>query len=222
MNIDFLRRAGCPTLELFFAGWGMDSRPFAWAADSPHTAHCDFAVCYDYTDMTLDAEALRPYSEVRVRAWSLGVYAASLVLPGLQCAVSRAMAINGTLTPVDDSLGIPVEIYDATLESLCAESVDRFNRRMCGAHRAVFEARRSPHSLARSVDSLLAELLHIKECAAHKGKAQFTGWNMAILSKKDRIFPIANMRKAWSAIPVLELDEPHYMPDIPFVDVELP
>jgi len=27
MNIDFLRRAGCPTLELFFAGWGMDSRP---------------------------------------------------------------------------------------------------------------------------------------------------------------------------------------------------
>ena len=67
MNIDFLRLASCPTLELFFAGWGMDSRPFAWAADSPHTAHCDFAVCYDYSDMTLDAEALRPYSEVRVR-----------------------------------------------------------------------------------------------------------------------------------------------------------
>ena len=226
MNIDFLRRAGCPTLELFFAGWGMDSRPFAWAADSPHTAHCDFAVCYNYTDMTLDAEALRPYSEVRVRAWSLGVYAASLVLPGLQCAVSRAMAINGTLTPVDDSLGIPVAVYDATLQNLSAESVERFNRRMCGAHRAVFEARRysrnSSSRSARSVDSLLAELLHIKECAAHKGKAQFTGWNMAILSKKDRIFPIANMRKAWSAIPVLELDEPHYLPDIPFVSVELP
>lgn len=222
MNIDFLRRAGCPTLELFFAGWGMDSRPFAWAADSPHTAHCDFAVCYDYTDMTLDADALRPYSGVRVRAWSLGVYAASLVLPGLQCAVSRAIAINGTLTPVDDSLGIPMTVYDATLENLSAESVERFNRRMCGAHRAVFEARRSPHSLARGVDSLLAELKHIKECAAYKDRAQFTDWDMAILSKKDRIFPIANMRKAWSAIPVLELDEPHYLPDIPFVSVELP
>jgi len=222
MNIDFLRRAGCPTLELFFAGWGMDSRPFAWAADSPHTAHCDFAVCYDYSDMTLDAEALRSYSEVRVRAWSLGVYAASLVLPGLHCAVSSALAINGTLTPVDDTLGIPVAVYDATLENLSAESVDRFNRRMCGAHRAVFEARRSPHSLARSVDSLLAELRHIRECSARPGRVQFTGWNMAILSKRDRIFPIANMRKAWSAIPVLELDEPHYMPDIPFVSVELP
>ena len=218
MNIDFLRRAGCPTLELFFAGWGMDSRPFAWAADSPHTAHCDFAVCYDYTDMTLDAEALRPYSEVRVRAWSLGVYAASLVLPGLQCAVSRAMAINGTLTPVDDILGIPVGVYDATLENLSAESVDRFNRRMCGAHRAVFEARRP----VRTADSLLTELRHIRECAARTDRAQFTDWNMAVLSKKDRIFPIANMRKAWSAIPVLELDEPHYMPDIPFVSVELP
>ena len=218
MNIDFLRRAQCPTLELFFAGWGMDSRPFAWAADSPHSAHCDFAVCYDYTDMTLDAEALRPYREVRVRAWSLGVYAASLVLPGLHCAVSSALAINGTLTPVDDTLGIPVAVYDATLENLCAESVDRFNRRMCGAHRAVFEARKP----VRTVDSLLAELRHIRECAAHKDRAQFTGWSMAILSKKDRIFPIANMRKAWSAIPVVELDEPHYMPDIPFVPVELP
>ena len=170
MNIDFLRRACCPTLELFFAGWGMDSRLFAWAADSPHTVHCDFAVCYDYTDMTLDAEALRPYSEVRVRAWSLGVYAASLVLPGLHCAVGSALAINGTLTPVDDSLGIPVAVYDATLENLSAESVERFNRRMCGAHREVFEARRSSRnsssSSARSVDSLLAELSHIKQCAA--------------------------------------------------------
>ena len=218
MNIDFLRRAGCPTLELFFAGWGMDSRPFAWAADSPHTAHCDFAVCYDYSDMTLDAEALRSYSEVRVRAWSLGVYAASLVLPGLHCAVSSALAINGTLTPVDDTLGIPVAVYDATLENLSAESVDRFNRRMCGAHRAVFEARRP----VRTVDSLLTELRHIRECAARTDRAQFTDWNMAVLSKKDRIFPIANMRKAWSAIPVLELDEPHYLPDIPFVSVELP
>ena len=218
MNIDFLRRAQCPTLELFFAGWGMDSRPFVWAADSPHTAHCDFAVCYDYADMTLDADALRSYREVRVRAWSLGVYAASVVLPGLQCAVSRAIAINGTLTPVDDILGISVAVYDATLENLSAESVDRFNRRMCGAHRAVFEARKP----VRTVDSLLAELRHIRECSARPGRVQFTGWNMAILSKRDRIFPIANMRKAWSAIPVLELDEPHYMPDIPFVSVELP
>lgn len=218
MNIDFLRRAQCPALELFFAGWGMDSRPFAWAADSPHTAHCDFAVCYDYTDMTLDAAVLRPYSEVRVRAWSLGVYAASLVLPGLPCAVSHALAINGTLTPVDDSLGIPVDVYDATLENFSAESLERFNRRMCGAHRAVFEARRP----ARGLDSLLAELRHIRECAAHAGRARFTGWNIAVLGKKDRIFPIANMRRAWFATPVLELDEPHYMPDIPFVPVEMP
>ena len=216
MNIDFLRRAGCPTLELFFAGWGMDSRPFAWAADSPHTAHCDFAVCYDYSDMALDAEALRPYSEVRVRAWSLGVYAASLVLPGLHCAVSSALAINGTLTPVDDTLGIPVAVYDATLENLSAESVDRFNRRMCGAHRAIFESRRP----LRSVDSLRAELLHIRECAADRSRPQFTGWTQAVLSSRDKIFPIANMRRAWPATPQLELDEPHYMPDIPFVTAE--
>ena len=221
MNIDFLRRSGSPTLELFFAGWGMDSRPFAWAADSPHTADCDFAVCYDYTDIQLDkvnqANAkLHGYSKVRVRAWSLGVYAASLVLPDMGCAISTAVAINGTLWPVDDELGIPHAVYDATAANLTAESLERFNRRMCGAHRAVFEQRRP----LRSVDSLRAELLHIRECAADRTRPQFTGWTQAVLSRHDKIFPIANMRRAWSATPQLELDEPHYMPDIPFVTVE--
>ena len=221
MNIDFLRRSGSPTLELFFAGWGMDSRPFAWAADSPHTADCDFAVCYDYTDIQLDkvnqANAqLHGYSKVRVRAWSLGVYAASLVLPDMGCAISTAVAINGTLWPVDDELGIPHAVYDATAANLTAESLERFNRRMCGAHRAVFEQRRP----LRSVDSLRAELLHIRECAADRSRPQFTGWTQAVLSSRDKIFPIANMRRAWAATPQLELDEPHYMPDIPFVTVE--
>ena len=221
MNIDFLRRSGSPTLELFFAGWGMDSRPFAWAADSPHTADCDFAVCYDYTDIQLDkvnqANAqLHGYSKVRVRAWSLGVYAASLVLPDMGCAISTAVAINGTLWPVDDELGIPHAVYDATAANLTAESLERFNRRMCGAHRAVFEQRRP----LRSVDSLRAELLHIRECAADRTRPQFTGWTQAVLSSRDKIFPIANMRRAWPATPQLELDEPHYMPDIPFVTVE--
>ena len=221
MNIDFLRCSGSPTLELFFAGWGMDSRPFAWAADSPHTADCDFAVCYDYTDIQLDkvnqANAqLHGYSKVRVRAWSLGVYAASLVLPDMGCAISTAVAINGTLWPVDDELGIPHAVYDATAANLTAESLERFNRRMCGAHRAVFEQRRP----LRSVDSLRAELLHIRECAADRTRPQFTGWTQAVLSSRDKIFPIANMRRAWSATPQLELDEPHYMPDIPFVTVE--
>ena len=221
MNIDFLRRSGSPTLELFFAGWGMDSRPFAWAADSPHTADCDFAVCYDYTDIQLDkvnqANAqLHGYSKVRVRAWSLGVYAASLVLPDMGCAISTAVAINGTLWPVDDELGIPHAVYDATAANLTAESLERFNRRMCGAHRAVFEQRRP----LRSVDSLRAELLHIRECAADRSRPQFTGWTQAVLSSRDKIFPIANMRRAWPATPQFELDEPHYMPDIPFVTVE--
>ena len=221
MNIDFLRCSGSPTLELFFAGWGMDSRPFAWAADAPHTADCDFAVCYDYTDIQLDkvnqANAqLHGYSKVRVRAWSLGVYAASLVLPDMGCAISTAVAINGTLWPVDDELGIPHAVYDATAANLTDESLERFNRRMCGAHRAVFESRRP----LRSVDSLRAELLNIRECAADRAKPQFTGWTQAVLSSRDKIFPIANMRRAWAATPQLELDEPHYMPDIPFVTAE--
>ncbi|WP_373564497.1 pimeloyl-ACP methyl esterase BioG family protein [Sphingobacterium sp. E70] len=51
----------------------------------------------------------------------MGVWAASQVLPKLQMQhypISTCTAINGTPFPIDDSRGIPVQVFRATLNTL--------------------------------------------------------------------------------------------------------
>ena len=78
-------------------------------------------------------EELSAYKEVTVVAWSLGVFVATLALAGLRLPIVRAVAINGTLFPMHDTLGIPPKIFLGTLENLSEEGRKRFNRRMCGS-----------------------------------------------------------------------------------------
>ena len=217
MKCTMLAQQGASTLAVFFTGWGMDARPFARIGQSAHVRHCDVALCYDYTDMQLPLPACSGYAAVQVWAWSLGVYAASVVLAATNLPITRAVAINGTLFPVDDTRGIPTATYDATLRALTGEAaasvLERFTRRMCGRYYADFTA----HMPARSLTSLRDELAAVKAHAATRQSRPYTAWNLAVLSRKDRIFPIANLRRAWADTPRIELNEPHYLPDLPFV-----
>ncbi|MBE6441959.1 MAG: DUF452 family protein [Desulfovibrio desulfuricans] len=216
MKTAFPARRNAPTLELFFTGWGMDARPFARAVQSPRMRGCDFALCYDYSDTDFSLPDVSGYAQVRVRAWSLGVYAAAVALAGTRLPVERAVAVNGTLYPVDDERGIPTAVYDATLRGLEGDAalsvVERFTRRMCGPYLEDFAAQRP----ARSVDSLRDELAAVRAHAASRRGPLFTAWDLAVLSRRDRIFPIDNMRRAWAGTPIAVLDGPHYLPDLPF------
>ena len=109
MKIDFLCRDDNNTrLILIYAGWSAgpsiaaDVRMEGW----------DVAVVHDFTDLCLDVSFLQGYYTVYLFAWSLGVYAASVTLPPDR--VTAAFAINGTLSPVDDSHGIPAAVFRAT------------------------------------------------------------------------------------------------------------
>ena len=72
----FIQQKHLPRLTLFFAGWGMDECPFM--------DHCpensDLLVCYDYRSLDFDFTLLQGYQEIRLIAWSMGVWAASMVL----------------------------------------------------------------------------------------------------------------------------------------------
>ena len=46
----FISRRHTDDLILLFAGWGMDTHPFACLS---HIG-CDCCVCYDYTDLNFD------------------------------------------------------------------------------------------------------------------------------------------------------------------------
>lgn len=198
-------------LILFFAGWGMDEHPFLPShrqEDAP-SLRSDLMICYDYRSLAFDETALREYQEIRLVAWSMGVWAAAQVLQNSRLPFSDSIAINGTPYPVDEERGIPPSIFQGTLEGLCENSLRKFQRRMC-ADAVTFNRFQSvaPH---RSLEEAREELSAIGEQCRSLPLSIFQ-WNQAVIGNNDRIFPPVNQAKAWenSEITLVYTDEAHY------------
>lgn len=138
MKTDWIIRQGNTELMLFFSGWGMD-RTLAdhLALSLPYNPVFDLLACHDYRTAEIDAgtcDAMRSYERLTVIAWSFGVWAAAHApLP----PVSHAVALNGTLAPVNRVAGIAPDVFKATLDTYGDNARRRFNRRMCGGGEAL-------------------------------------------------------------------------------------
>ena len=201
----FIEQRHLPSLTLFFAGWGMDERPFLHY----HPADRDLLVCYDYRSLDFDFSLTERYEDIRVVGWSMGVWAASQVLGRSCLSITDSLAVNGTMTPVDDSRGIPDAIYEGTLKGLNDVTLRKFFRRMCGS--AVLLEDFLTRSPGRSTDEVKEELLLIAKQAECLAPARFC-WSKAVIGKGDLIFVPACQRKARSElrVPVEEEDMAHY------------
>ena len=98
---------------LFFAGWGSDENLFA----GPVQEECDCLLCFDYKDLDFDYSLLEGYREIRVMAWSMGVWVACQTLAGKEYPYGMRLAVNGTPCPIHDTKGIPEAIFQGTLEN---------------------------------------------------------------------------------------------------------
>lgn len=208
MNHKFIDRSGNPGLLLIFAGWAMDYHPFS----SIQCSGYDIAVIWDYRNDNIDLTEFSSYNEVTVLAWSMGVWAASRIIPQSGLPVTLTIAVNGSYAPVDDRKGIPADIYKATVDALSPASLIRFYRRMAGSS-AAFE--RFKETLPqRQADELADELRRI----AATGPADVAmRWDKAVISTRDAIFPAANLREAWNGrSEVIETDAPH-LPDFQWI-----
>ena len=87
--------AGYPPLQkealLFFAGWGMDETPFMHNLPP----NKDLIICYDYRSLDFDSTLLSTYEGIYVVAWSMGVWAASQVLPDSNLPLKQSIAKIG-------------------------------------------------------------------------------------------------------------------------------
>lgn len=187
-------------LLMVFAGWGMDCNPFM----ALRGRGFDVAVVYDYSSESVFYPE-KIYSEIMVLAWSFGVIVADrYIAMNPQLPVTRRVAVNGTLYPVNDDLGIPGSIFSGTLNGLSEASLRKFNIRMCGGAEAY--KRFAASAPTRDIDSLRAELMAIASLeAAH------AGWDRAYISDADRIIPVASQRRAWAAegVNVVNMSGPH-------------
>lgn len=196
-------------LLLFFAGWGADETPFK----AYRPANSDFMLCHDYRTLDFEASRLKEYKEINVIAWSMGVWAASQVLPQLSQQVGASIAINGTPYPVDDQLGIPTAIFQGTLEGLTGASLHKFLRRMC-ANSAAFKdfLEVTPR---RALEELRDELATIEQTYYNSLPTHYH-WQKALVGSNDRIIPSANQLQAWqvAGTPVIYTEDAHYQKEV--------
>lgn len=192
MKTTFLQQDKSDRLLLFFHGWGMDPGLFQlWSR-----ADCDVLVVWDYRQLT-PLPSLSHYREIRLLAWSLGVWVAAVTeLPRL----SLATAVNGTLQPIDKEFGIPPEIFQGTIDHWLEEPArDRFQQRVIGPAADRSPGRRSGTSggplrqPADQRDELLALQQHIGKDPAGKNI-----YHRALISGRDRIFSPVIQRRFWN------------------------
>ncbi len=183
-------------LILIFAGWGMDCGVFSDLAFDGY----DVMVVWDYREDGFDLSALQGYGEIYLFAWSFGVFVASVKMSDLgQFPVMLRVAINGSVTPVDDALGIPEAIFHGTLNGLDERNLAKFYRRMCfDAHEYKRFAERAPH---REIAELKSELQAIYDMSRDETvKVSPLAWDRAVIADDDRIFPVGNLVNSWKAL----------------------
>ncbi|NMW19360.1 MAG: DUF452 family protein [Chlorobiaceae bacterium] len=222
MKTVWLRKQGADELLLFFNGWGMDHRIAAHLLHESLAADFspDFLVCYDYRTLEPDSwfiKEISRYDCITVVAWSFGVWVAQLTeLP----VVERAIAINGTLHPVDAELGIPPELFHATLSTYSEENRHRFNRRMCGSREAL--ALFSTMSPDRKTSDQLEELERLQESMQTGYLHDVAAWqyNHAVIGGRDLVFPARKQFTAWKGVPQTVIaDMPHF-PFFHFINLQ--
>ncbi|MCM1519123.1 MAG: DUF452 family protein [Pseudoflavonifractor sp.] len=204
MQLKFTSLTGSPHLVLIFTGWATDWRLF----ERLSIPGADVAVIWDYSSDTVDVSPLSRYLSIEVYAWSFGVFVASWLLAGDTLPVVRRVAVNGTMTPVSDTLGIPVAVFNATLDTLDERSLTKFYRRICGS--ASVYAHIKELLPPSDIERLRAALRNVRDLSEKAGPAM--RWDEAIISDSDAIFPPENMRRAWRGTPIREISGPH-LPD---------
>ena len=206
MKTEWLIFAENESLIVFCSGWGMDSGPFRPLKSNNH----DVLVCYDYTAQFRDnniRELAGIYQHIYLIGWSMGVYYGQKHFNEMTDAFTKTIAINGTLHPIDDLLGIPEQRFHGTLAGLNEKTLLKFYRRMCRANE-VFE-QFMMHKPERSISDLREELRRIQK------DADAITWEKSIyddifISSQDMIFPTANQNRFWQEGNITSLPGGHF------------
>jgi biotin synthesis protein BioG len=207
MKFRWMRRDQQKDLLIFCNGWGMDGQPLSHLQCIDH----DLLIFYDYQDLQLPVELwqkIKGYGRISLISWSMGVWAGQKIFSAKKDLFSRSIAINGTLSPIDDRYGIPVKIFQDTLKGFNEKSRSRFYRRMC-REKATLQ-----HFLAaqpgRSLDNQRKELASLAK-NVDCGEATSALYGEIIIADSDMIIPTENQQAFWRERTVTIINGYHYI-----------
>ncbi|MBQ4826386.1 DUF452 family protein [Leisingera sp. HS039] len=192
MEFRWIKQNNAAEAIVVFGGWAVGPEVF-WHLDGPQ----DILFAGDYTDLNAELPDLSGYSRVSVLAWSFGVASYAHWQQGRADVVfQRKAAVNGSLQPVNRGAGIPPAVFRRTMETLSLESYQDFLTRVFGAPQ---------EAEPLDVPARRAELLAVEQ----RGDAPQMRFDKVWISSGDKIFPPANLARAWAGQNVTQIDAPH-------------
>lgn len=187
MEYKWLNRKNNENVIIFFNGWGMDDG----VVKHLEFENYDVLMFYDYNSLEVDFDfvELKKYTKRYLVAWSMGVMVATLFAEGFE-PLEKAVAINGTLKPIDNKLGIPERIYDLTVKNFSPAGAEKFIKNMFLDDTSVPEC-------GRDFENQKSELAALRTCSAN---LDFK-YTKVLLSTDDKIIPTSNQAAFWNIAP---------------------
>ena len=185
------RREKNEQLVVVYGGWGTDENVFTQLCDDDS----DFILFYDYSaDEALVLPETKTYKKIILIGWSLGVWAAEYHSPRTGIKPDITIAVNGTPVPAHDRYGIPMNIFEGTVNKISEKNMGRFYFRMFG-NKQTYEINhdRIPQ---RSIKSIHEEFRWLYNRIMEQKEPGFT-WDYAVISEYDRVFPSKNQKEYW-------------------------
>lgn len=174
-----------------FGGWAIGAGVFGHL-----TGPYDVLFVGDYRDLDADLPDLSGYDCVSLVAWSFGIASYAHWQQGRGDPFVRKVAVNGTLTPVDRSTGVPPVAMTKTMHSLSPESYQLFLARAFNAQQPEAQI----DTCARRDELQMIET---------RGDAPDMAFDRVWISTADKIFPTANQIRAWPGDVVRKIQAPH-------------
>jgi len=190
MQTEYLSKHNSSKLILFFNGWGMNNSVLEHLKNSEFDILC-FSNYND--DFSFNKEILDSYKELYLVAWSMGVWASAKTFKKQNINFNKRISINGTLNPINDELGIPISIFEGTINNFSDRNKMKFDRRMLGSKEAFTWYKNL--SSKRENSTQLEELKLIYKNAKNT-TIDFT-FDKIIIGEQDLIFPVKNQIKFW-------------------------
>lgn len=207
MKTHIRRRENNEDLIIVFGGWGIDQNAFVPLCTETH----DLILYYNYSaDEPLVLPDRKTYRQIILIGWSLGVWAAEYLSASMNLNPDLAIAVNGTPVPADDRYGIPLDIFEGTLNNINESGMEKFNIRLFGS-KSILESNTDKLS-KRNVQSYAAELRWLYNRIMEDFDRRHR-WDIAVTSINDRVFPSENQMKYWhnrEGTRHLTVELPHY------------
>lgn len=191
LEICWLKRGGAAEVIVIFGGWAVGPRVFDHLSGAQ-----DLCFAHGYSDLAEDLPDLASYDRLCLLAWSFGVASYAHWQVGRPDPFNRKVAVNGSLDPVSRETGISPVAMKKTIEAVSAESFKVFLKRAFDVPPPIGEF---------DVCARRAELVSVME----RGAAPEISFDRIWISSRDRIFPPANLERAWKGRPTKLIDAPH-------------